>query len=72
MGINLPADLEKQLEREVCSGRYETPDQLIAEAIRYFFEERDRGERKLDSLRRLGQAVDDAGLYERVLIPGSE
>jgi Arc/MetJ-type ribon-helix-helix transcriptional regulator len=72
MGINLPADLEKQLEQEICSGRYETPDQLIAEAVRYFFEERDRGQRKIDSLRRIGQAVDDAGLYEQVLIPGPE
>jgi Arc/MetJ-type ribon-helix-helix transcriptional regulator len=53
MGINLPADLEKQLEQELCSGRYETPDQLIAEAIRCFFEERDRAQRKLDSLAEL-------------------
>ena len=65
-------DLEKRLEQELCSGALETPDQLIEEAIRYFFEERDRGQRKLDSLRRIGQAVDDAGLYEQVLIPRPE
>ena len=30
-------------------------------------QERDRGQHRLDSLRRIGQVVDDAGLYERVL-----
>ena len=70
MGVTLPADLERQVEQEVLSGRYQTSHQLIAEAIRYFFEERDRGRRRLDSLRRIGHAVDEAGLYERVLAPG--
>jgi len=72
MGVTLPADLERQVEREVSSGRYETSDQLIADAIRYFFDERDRNQRRIDSLRRMGQAVDDAGLYERVSVPGRD
>ena len=70
MSITLPADLERQVEQELSSGRYASSDQLIAEAVRYFFDERDRGQRRLDSLRRIGQAVDDAGLYERILVPG--
>ena len=72
MGVTLPADLESQVLQEVSSGRYETSDQLIADAVRYFFEERDRNKRRHDSLRRVRQAVDDAGLYERVLVPGRE
>src|ERR1039458_5600296 len=32
--------------------------------------ERQRAQRRLDALRRIGRAVDEAGLYERVLIPG--
>jgi hypothetical protein len=35
-------------------------------------EETERGQRKLDSLRTIGLAVDDAGLYERVLSLGLE
>jgi ABC-type antimicrobial peptide transport system ATPase subunit len=33
-------------------------------------DERQRAQRRLDALRRIGRAVDEAGLYERVLIPG--
>ena len=33
---------------------------------------RQRAEQRWDALRRIGQAVDDAGLYERVLTPGQE
>jgi Arc/MetJ-type ribon-helix-helix transcriptional regulator len=72
MDIRLPADLRRQVEQELASGRYENPNQLIEEAVRYFLEEQERGRRRLDSLRRIGQAVDEAGLYERVLVPGRE
>jgi Arc/MetJ-type ribon-helix-helix transcriptional regulator len=72
MEVTLPADLRRQVEQELTSGRYENSDQLIEEAVRYFFDERERGQRRLDALRRIGQAVDEAGLYERVLVPGRE
>jgi Arc/MetJ-type ribon-helix-helix transcriptional regulator len=72
MDVRLPADLTRQVERELASGRYENSDQLIEEAVRYFLDERERGQRRLDALRRIGQAVDEAGLYERVLVPGRE
>jgi Arc/MetJ-type ribon-helix-helix transcriptional regulator len=72
MEVTLSADLRRQVEQELTSGRYENSDQLIEEAVRYFFDERERGQRRLDALRRIGQAVDEAGLYERVLLPGRE
>ena len=72
MDITLPADLREQLEQELASGLYQSPDQLIEHAVRQFLEERQHGQRRLDALRRIGQAVDDAGLYERVLIPNQE
>ena len=72
MEVTLPADLRRQVEQELTSGRYENSDQLIEEAVRYFFDERERGQRRHDALRRIGQAVDEAGLYERVLVPGRE
>ncbi len=72
MDVTLPADLRNQVEQELASGRYRSRDELIEEAVRHFFEERQRGQQRLDSLRRIGLAVDRAGLYERVLLPSQE
>ena len=72
MDVTLPADLTKQVEQELASGRYRSRDELIEQAVRQFFDERQRGQQRLDALRRIGQAVDQAGLYERVLIPSQE
>jgi Arc/MetJ-type ribon-helix-helix transcriptional regulator len=69
MDVPLPADLSRQIEQELASGRYQSRDELIEKAARHFFDERQRGQRRLDALRRLGEAVEQAGLYERVLIP---
>ena len=72
MDVSLPADLTKQVEQELASGNYRSRDELIEQAVRHFFDERQRGHQRLDALRRIGQAVDQAGLYERVLIPSQE
>src|SRR2546422_1447108 len=69
MDVTLPADLTKQVEQELASGHYRSRDELIEEAVRRFFDERPRGKQPLDALRRIGQAVDPAGLYWRGLIP---
>ena len=67
MEVTLPADLSVQVEQELASGRYQSRDELIEQAVRQFLSERQRGQQRLDALRRIGQAVDDAGLYERTL-----
>jgi Arc/MetJ-type ribon-helix-helix transcriptional regulator len=72
MEVTLPAALRKRLEQELASGQFHSPDELIEQAVRQFFEERERGQRRLDALRRIGEAVDQAGLYERVPVPGQE
>jgi Arc/MetJ-type ribon-helix-helix transcriptional regulator len=72
MDVTLPADLKEQVERELATGRYHSPDELIEQAVRYFFEDRKRAQRRLDALRRIGQAADQAGLYGRVLVPSQE
>ena len=72
MDVTLPADLKMQVEQELASGRYQSSDELIEQAVRHFLDKRQRAQRRLDALRRIGRAVDDAGLYERVLIPGQE
>lgn len=72
MRVTLPADLTKQVEQELANGNYRSRDELIEHAVRHLFDERQRGLQRLAALRRIGQAVDQAGLYERVLIPSQE
>ncbi len=72
MDVTLPADLTRQVEQELASGRYQSPDELIEQAVRHFLDERQRAQRRLDALRRIGRAVDEAGLYERMSIPDKE
>ncbi len=72
MDVTLPADLTKQVGQELANGHYRSRDELIEQAVRRLFDERQRGQQRLDALRRIGQAVDQAGLYERVLISSQE
>ena len=72
MEVTLPADLAKQVEQELANGHYRSRDELIEQAVRQLFDDRQRGQQRLDALRRIGQAVDQAGLYETVLIPNQE
>ena len=69
MDVRLPADLRNQIEQELASGNYRSRDELIEHAVRQFFDERQRGQQRLDALQRIGQALDHAGLYERVTAP---
>ena len=72
MEVTLPADLREQVQQELASGRYRGTDDLIEQAVRRFLDETQRGHERLESLRRAGHAVDQAGLYERVLIPDQQ
>lgn len=72
MEVTLSADLNDQVQQELASGRYRHPDDLFEQAVRQFLDERRRGKRRLDALRSIGEAVDRAGLYERVLVPDRE
>ena len=72
MNVTIPPDLSKLVEQELATGLYQNSDQLVAQAVHYFLDEHQRGQRRLDALRRIGQAVDQAGLYERILVPGHE
>jgi hypothetical protein len=56
MNVSLPSDL--------------SPDQREEEAVRCFLE--DREPRRLGAVLGIGQAVDGAGLYDKVLVPGRE
>ena len=69
MEISLPEHLSIQIQQQIAAGRYRTADELMEEAVSLLLDEQARSKRRIESLRRIGQMVDDAGLYERVLIP---
>jgi len=69
MNVTFPAELELRLQEELASGGYRDLAQLIEQAVRCFLEQQQRGQRRLDALRRIGREVDAKGLYERVLAP---
>jgi Arc/MetJ-type ribon-helix-helix transcriptional regulator len=70
--ISLPSELTERLQQEVADGHYPSTNAVIEYAVRRFLEEQHRGADRLEALRRIGQAVDQAGLYERVLLPDSQ
>lgn len=70
MEITLPAELRCRVEEELAAGQFRNADELIEFAVREFLDEQRRALRRRESLRRIGGAVDRAGFYERVLVPG--
>jgi Arc/MetJ-type ribon-helix-helix transcriptional regulator len=72
MNVNLTPETEKRVERELAAGQYRDVSQFVETAVRYFLDQRQRSQQRLQALRRIGQAVDDAGLYECVLVPSQE
>jgi Arc/MetJ-type ribon-helix-helix transcriptional regulator len=47
--VTLPPDLNKRVEQELASGRYPSREDLIEQAVRYFFDERQRGQHRLEA-----------------------
>lgn len=72
MNVNLPPEIENRVKDELAAGQYRDFNQFVETAVQYFLDQSQRSEQRLDALRRIGQAVDDAGLYERVLVPSQE
>ena len=72
MNVNLAPEIEERVEHELAAGQYRDVSQFVETAVRYFLDQRQRSQQRLQALRRIGQAVDDAGLYECVLVPGQE
>jgi len=72
MNVILSPAIEARIESEVSAGRYRDRNQLIEDALRDFLDRLQRGESRAQALRRVAQAVDDAGLYERILLPDRE
>lgn len=69
MEIDLPTDLAQQLKTEVAAGRFPSASAIIEQALRRFLSAQQGGAERLEALRRIGQAVDDAHLYERIVLP---
>jgi Arc/MetJ-type ribon-helix-helix transcriptional regulator len=72
MNVNLSPDIEKRVEGELAAGQFQDASQFVEAAVRYFLDQRQRSQQRLEALRRLGRAADDEGLYESVLLPNQE
>ena len=72
MDVTLSADLTMRVERELANGNYRSRDELIEQVVRHLLDDRQRGQRRIEALRRIGDQVDQAGLYERVLTSSQE
>lgn len=72
MNVNLSPETENRVKGELAAGLYRDEAEFVETAVQYFLDQRYRGQQRLQALRRVGQAVDDAGLYERVLVPSQE
>jgi Arc/MetJ-type ribon-helix-helix transcriptional regulator len=72
MNVNLSPEIERRVNDELAAGQYRDANQFVETAVQYFLDQRRRSQHRLDALRRIGQAVDDAGLYEQVLAPSRE
>ena len=72
MTIHLPEHLSIQIEQQIAAGQFRTAGKLVEEAVTLVLDHRAKAQRRHEALNRIGQMVDDAGLYERVLIPTEE
>ena len=70
MEITLSNDLTCQIEQELAAGRFRSSDELIESAVRQYLDVKRRAVERQAALRSIGDAVDRAGLFERVIIPG--
>jgi Arc/MetJ-type ribon-helix-helix transcriptional regulator len=72
MEVNLSPEIENRVKDELAGGQYRDVNQFVETAVQYFLDQRQCSQQRLQALRRIGQAVDAAGLYERVLVPSRE
>jgi Arc/MetJ-type ribon-helix-helix transcriptional regulator len=72
MNVNLSPETESRVKGELAAGQFTDMTQFVETAVRYFLDRRQRSQQRLQALRGVGQAVDDAGLYDRVLVPSPE
>ncbi|MGC9947671.1 MAG: hypothetical protein ABSF64_15005 [Bryobacteraceae bacterium] len=72
MNVNLSPEIEKRVKDELAAGQYRDANQFVETAVQYFLDQCQSRQHRIDALRRIGQAVDDAGLYDRVLAPSRE
>jgi len=72
MDVNLSPEIENRVKDELAGGQYRDLNQFVETAVQDFLDQQQRGQQRLQALRRIGQAVDAAGLYERVVVPSRQ
>ncbi len=72
MKILLSDHLSRQVEQQIGVGGYRTADELVEEAVSRLLDQHAEAQKRIESLDRIVKMVDEAGLYERVLVPADE
>jgi Arc/MetJ-type ribon-helix-helix transcriptional regulator len=72
MDVNLSPEVENRVKDELAAGQYRDLNQFVETAVQHFLDQRQRSQQRLQALRRIGQAVDADGFYERALVPSRE
>jgi Arc/MetJ-type ribon-helix-helix transcriptional regulator len=72
MDVNLSPEIENRVKDQLAAGQYRDLNQFVETAVQYFLDQHRRSQQRLRALRRIGQGVDAAGLYECVLVPSRE
>jgi Arc/MetJ-type ribon-helix-helix transcriptional regulator len=67
MNVNLSPEIARRVEGELAAGQYRDANQFVDTAVQFYLDRNERNRQRTQALRRVGQAVDDAGLYERCL-----
>lgn len=64
MTIELSPKVASLLEQVLSKGGYGDADEVLERALTEFLEQGEVGRHQLESIRRMAQAADDAGLYD--------
>lgn len=69
MDVTLSVDVTKDIEQVLAKGRHKSPDEVVANAVRYYLDELRRSEEHVEALGRIGDLLDREGLYDRTHRP---
>jgi len=56
MNVNLSPEIEKRVKDELPAGQFQDMNHFVETAVQYFLDQHQRSQRRLDALRRIGQA----------------
>ena len=70
MEVTLPANLKNQVDQEIAAGHFNSSDEPMERAVQLLLAQEQRAAARIEAPQSISDAVDRAGLYERVYIQG--